>query len=57
MEAGDLLTEGYPELHDILKIKGEKFLARYLVEEIQDVYRFQGVNINASTSRSSCARC
>ncbi len=46
VEAGDLLTEGTPELHDILRIKGEKFLARYLVEEIQDVYRFQGVNIN-----------
>ncbi len=46
VEAGELLTEGYPELHDILKIKGEKFLARYLVEEIQDVYRFQGVGIN-----------
>jgi len=46
VEAGDLLTEGNPELHDILRIKGEKHLARYLVEEIQDVYRFQGVNIN-----------
>jgi DNA-directed RNA polymerase subunit beta' len=46
VEAGDLLTEGSPELHDILRIKGEKHLARYLVEEIQDVYRFQGVNIN-----------
>ncbi|MFZ5811813.1 MAG: DNA-directed RNA polymerase subunit beta' [Thermodesulfobacteriota bacterium] len=46
VEAGELLTEGYPELHDILKIKGEKFLAKYLVEEIQDVYRFQGVAIN-----------
>ena len=46
VEAGEALTEGYPELHDILKIKGEKHLARYLVEEIQDVYRFQGVNIN-----------
>ncbi len=46
VESGDLLTEGYPELHDILKIKGEKFLARYLVEEIQEVYRFQGVSIN-----------
>ncbi len=44
--AGEMLTEGYPELHDILKIKGEKHLANYLVEEIQDVYRFQGVNIN-----------
>jgi len=46
VESGDLLTEGNPELHDILRIKGEKFLANYLVEEIQDVYRFQGVNIN-----------
>ncbi|MFP4071626.1 MAG: DNA-directed RNA polymerase subunit beta' [Desulfovibrionales bacterium] len=46
VEAGEMLTEGYPDLHDILKIKGEKFLANYLVEEIQDVYRFQGVQIN-----------
>jgi len=46
VEAGELLTEGYPELHDILKIKGEKHLAKYLVDEIQDVYRFQGVGIN-----------
>ena len=46
VESGDLLTDGYPELHDILKVKGEKYLARYLVEEIQDVYRFQGVHIN-----------
>lgn len=46
VEAGELITEGNPDLHDILKIKGEKFLANYLVEEIQDVYRFQGVQIN-----------
>jgi DNA-directed RNA polymerase subunit beta' len=46
VSAGEMLTEGYPELHDILRIKGEKYLANYLVEEIQDVYRFQGVNIN-----------
>jgi len=46
VEAGELLTEGYPELHDILKIKGEKQLAKYLVEEVQDVYRHQGVQIN-----------
>ncbi len=46
VEAGELLTEGYPELHDILKIKGEKHLANYLVDEIQEVYRFQGVGIN-----------
>ena len=46
VEAGELITEGNPDLHDILKIKGEKFLANYLVEEIQEVYRFQGVQIN-----------
>jgi DNA-directed RNA polymerase subunit beta' len=46
VEAGELITEGNPDLHDILKIKGEKFLANYLVEEVQEVYRFQGVQIN-----------
>ncbi|MDR1125929.1 MAG: DNA-directed RNA polymerase subunit beta' [Deltaproteobacteria bacterium] len=46
VEAGELLTEGHPELHDILRTKGEKHLANYLVEEIQDVYRFQGVTID-----------
>ena len=46
VEAGEFLTEGTPELHDLLKIKGEKFLAKYLVDEVQDVYRFQGVHIN-----------
>ena len=46
VEAGDPLTEGYPELHDILRTRGEKHLARYLVDEIQEVYRFQGVGID-----------
>ncbi|WP_304473069.1 DNA-directed RNA polymerase subunit beta', partial [uncultured Desulfovibrio sp.] len=46
VEAGDALTEGYPELHDILRTRGEKYLARYLVDEIQEVYRFQGVGID-----------
>ena len=46
VECGDLLTEGNPELHDILRTKGEKFLAAYLVDEIQEVYRFQGVGID-----------
>ena len=46
VEAGEMLTEGHPEVHDILAIKGEKFLAGYLVDEIQDVYRFQGVGID-----------
>ncbi|MCF8030385.1 MAG: DNA-directed RNA polymerase subunit beta' [Desulfohalobiaceae bacterium] len=46
VEAGEFLTEGAPELHDMLRIKGEKYLANYLVEEIQDVYKYQGVHIN-----------
>ncbi|MDD2966259.1 MAG: DNA-directed RNA polymerase subunit beta' [Desulfovibrionaceae bacterium] len=46
VEAGATLTEGYPELHDILHTRGEKYLARYLVDEIQEVYRFQGVGID-----------
>ena len=46
VEAGEMLTEGFAELADILKIKGEKYLANYLVEEVQAVYRFQGVGIN-----------
>ncbi|MEF8889010.1 MAG: DNA-directed RNA polymerase subunit beta', partial [Desulfohalobiaceae bacterium] len=46
VEAGEFLTEGTPELHDLLRVKGEKYLANYLVEEIQDVYKYQGVHIN-----------
>ena len=46
IDAGECLTEGSPELHDILHTKGEKYLAKYLVDEIQDVYRLQGVAID-----------
>ena len=44
--AGDQIVDGAPDPHDILKIKGEIELARYIVDEIQDVYRLQGVRIN-----------
>ena len=46
VEAGELITDGDPDPQDILKIKGEKYLAKYLLEEIQEVYRLQGVKIN-----------
>lgn len=46
IEAGETLTDGTPELQDLLVVKGEKFLARYLVEGVQEVYRLQGVVIN-----------
>jgi len=45
-EAGDALTDGPLVPHDILRIKGEEALERYLLAEIQNVYRSQNVNIN-----------
>ncbi len=45
-EAGDALTDGPLVPHDILRIKGEEALQRYLIQEIQNVYRSQNVNIN-----------
>ncbi|MCR4282537.1 MAG: DNA-directed RNA polymerase subunit beta', partial [Bauldia sp.] len=46
IEKGDYIVEGNPAPHDILAIKGIEALAAYLVNEIQDVYRLQGVTIN-----------
>jgi DNA-directed RNA polymerase subunit beta' len=46
VEKGDFIVEGNPAPHDILAIKGVEDLAAYLVNEIQDVYRLQGVSIN-----------
>jgi DNA-directed RNA polymerase subunit beta' len=46
VEKGDFIVEGNPAPHDILAIKGVEELAGYLVNEIQEVYRLQGVAIN-----------
>ncbi len=46
VEKGDYILDGNPAPHDILAIKGVEELARYLINEIQDVYRLQGVTIN-----------
>ncbi len=46
VKKGDLLVEGIPAPHDILRVLGVEALAEYLVKEIQDVYRLQGVKIN-----------
>jgi DNA-directed RNA polymerase subunit beta' len=46
VRAGEALMDGSSNPHDILKIKGEKELAKYLVDEVQEVYRLQGVRIN-----------
>ena len=46
VKAGDPLMDGPRNPHDILSVLGEKELQKYLVNEIQEVYRLQGVNIN-----------
>ena len=46
VQKGDLLMDGNPVPHDILRVLGVANLADYLVNEIQDVYRLQGVKIN-----------
>ncbi|MCP4678092.1 MAG: DNA-directed RNA polymerase subunit beta', partial [Deltaproteobacteria bacterium] len=46
VKAGEPLMDGAANPHDILKVNGEKALASYLVDEIQEVYRLQGVSIN-----------
>ncbi len=46
VQKGDLLMDGNPVPHDILRVLGVEALATYLISEIQDVYRLQGVKIN-----------
>ena len=43
---GEIIADGEPNPHDILRLRGVESLADYLVREIQDVYRLQGVKIN-----------
>ena len=46
VEKGEVVSEGAPSPHDILRLKGIEELAKYIVNEIQEVYRLQGVKIN-----------
>src|SRR5207253_8374158 len=46
VRAGEPLMDGAANPHDILKVLGEKELAKYMVDEVQEVYRLQGVKIN-----------
>ncbi|MCX8075027.1 MAG: DNA-directed RNA polymerase subunit beta' [Clostridia bacterium] len=46
LEAGDRITEGSLNPHDIIRIKGDEAVQNYLIEEVQKVYRTQGVHIN-----------
>ena len=46
MQKGDYIMDGNPAPHDILRILGVEALANYMIDEVQDVYRLQGVKIN-----------
>jgi len=46
VDQGEIIADGEPNPHDILRLRGVESLADYLVKEIQDVYRLQGVKIN-----------
>ncbi|MEN8168604.1 MAG: DNA-directed RNA polymerase subunit beta' [Pseudomonadota bacterium] len=46
IEKGEVIVEGEPSAHDILRLQGVEALAQYIVNEVQDVYRLQGVKIN-----------
>ncbi len=46
VKAGQALMDGAANPHDILRVRGEKELSKFLVDEIQEVYRLQGVRIN-----------
>ena len=46
VERGEVVCEGPPNPHDILRLKGVPELAKYIINEIQEVYRLQGVTIN-----------
>ncbi|NTV09940.1 MAG: DNA-directed RNA polymerase subunit beta', partial [Zoogloea sp.] len=43
---GELIVDGPADPHDILRLQGVEALARYIIDEVQDVYRLQGVKIN-----------
>ncbi|GMR08023.1 MAG: DNA-directed RNA polymerase subunit beta' [Gammaproteobacteria bacterium] len=46
IEKGEIISDGPPAAHDILRLKGVSQLAEYIVNEVQEVYRLQGVKIN-----------
>ncbi|MCP5199268.1 MAG: DNA-directed RNA polymerase subunit beta' [Gammaproteobacteria bacterium] len=46
VEKGEVVCDGAPDAHDILRLKGVHELTRYIVNEVQEVYRLQGVKIN-----------
>ena len=54
VNAGDPITSGSPVLHDILRIMGPDMVQRYLVDQIQQIYRLQGIDINDRHIEINC---
>ena len=57
VSAGDQLTSGAPVLHDILRILGPDVVQKYLVDQIQEIYRLQGIDINDRHIDLLCVKC
>lgn len=57
VERGDVISDGPEAPHDILRLRGVHAVTRYIVNEVQDVYRLQGVRLTINTSKLSFVRC
>ena len=54
---GETIVDGAVDPHDILRLQGIEALARYIVQEVQEVYRLQGVKISDKHSKLSSVKC
>ena len=57
VERGDVISDGAETPHDILRLRGVRAVTEYIVNEVQEVYRLQGVKITISTSKLSYVKC
>lgn len=54
---GEIISDGPANPHDILRLQGETALANYVVNEVQEVYRLQGVKLTISTLKLLSVKC
>ena len=57
VERGDVISDGAETPHDILRLRGVRAVTEYIVNEVQEVYRLQGVKLTISTSKLSYVKC
>lgn len=57
VERGDVISDGAETPHDILRLRGVRAVTEYIVNEVQEVYRLQGVKLTISTSKLLYVKC